>query len=267
MNKYKAIGILTLSVVFLFCGKSKNPVGKSTDIQYKTFQSSCKSGSTIEITKKAYTGPVSISSHKDTIIVTQYDVLFNCCSRIEVNITRTSNGFDLREKDIGQTCKCNCLFDIQTLICKLEDGSYYIRVYDPNGKCVGSSTVDIPAKYSVSGSIQSECKNKLNKIKADEPQVDSLVDSITFNFRGDTVEITHRNACYNCCSKLGTNVQPTIDGFNIYESDTAKDWCFCICHFDLTTTICEISPGDYIVRVFDTAGDLVGEIAFKFPPT
>lgn len=147
------------------------------------------------------------------------------------------------------------------------NGSYYIRLFDPYGNCVGSSTVDIPEKYSVFGSFQSKCKNKLNKIKADDPPVDSLGDSITFNCHGDTVEITHRNAFYNYCSKLGTNVQPTTDGFNIYEYDTAKDWCFCGCHFDLTTTIYGISPGDYIVRVFDTAVELVGEIVFKFPPT
>ena len=241
-------------------------MGDLTNIQYKTFQSSCKSGSDIEISKRAYTGPATISSHKDTIFVSQHDVLFNCCSRIKVDIVRTSTGFDLKEKDEGQVCRCNCLFDIQTLICGLENGSYYIRLFEPDGTCVGSGTVDIPAKFSTFGSFQSKCKNKLSKLIADYPPIDSLRDSITFNLHGDTVEITHQNADYNCCSKLGTNVQPTADGFDIYESDTAKDWCFCICHFDLTTTISGISPGDYIVRVFDTAGDLVGEIAFKFPP-
>jgi hypothetical protein len=145
--KCKIIEVVILFLLFFVCNK-KNPVREPAGIHYESFQSSCKEGSEIWTAKIVKGGSPVLSSHGDTIFVTQHDVLYNCCSRIEVNIVRTSAGFDLCQKDVGKACNCTCFFDLKTIICHLSDGSYFIRIFDPNGNLIGTGSVDIPQRYS-----------------------------------------------------------------------------------------------------------------------
>ena len=45
-------------------------------------------------------------------------------------------------------------------------------------------------------------------------------------------------------------------------------WVVCRsrCYFDIVTTICGVSPGVFVIRVFDTVGDYVGETELEIPP-
>ncbi len=266
MIKYKIIEVVILSLLFLVCGKTKSPVREPAGFHFESFQSSCKNGSNTEITKVIQGGSPVISSHGDTIFVTQDDVLLNCCTKIQVNIVQTSDGFDLCENEVGETCNCTCLFDVKTIICNLSNGTYYVRVFDPSGNCVGSETVDIPAKFSVYDSQQSKCKSKAAKMNVQNNSMDSLEDSILVWFQGDTCKVTHKNAYYNCCSTLKTNLERTPRGFNLYEYDTATDWCFCLCYFDITTTIYGLLPGAYLIQVFETDSSLVDSVLIEIPP-
>jgi hypothetical protein len=147
MLKYKALVVIIFSFLFFACGK-KSPVREPGGIHYQSYQSSCKDGSEIWTSKITQSGSSILSSHGDTIFVTQRDVLGNCCSRIEVNVARTSSGFDLRQKDVGKSCNCTCLFDLKTILCGLAEGSYFVRIFDPDGNLIGSGSVDIPQKFS-----------------------------------------------------------------------------------------------------------------------
>jgi hypothetical protein len=77
-------------------------------------------------------------------------------------------------------------------------------------------------------------------------------DSIVIWSHADTAWVTHKNAYYNCCSAIVTQVERTPEGFNLYEDDMAIYLCRCMCYFDVTTTIYGLSPGIYFIRVFDT---------------
>jgi len=160
MLKYKVIEAVILSLLFFVCGKTKSPLREPAGIHYESFQSNCKNGSEIKIAKVIQGGSTILSSHGDTIFVTQHDVLYNCCSRIEVNVVKTANGFDLLQKDVGKICSCMCLFDLETIICGLSEGSYFIRIFGPNGNLVGAGSIDIPQRFSFLDTLRSECKSK-----------------------------------------------------------------------------------------------------------
>lgn len=159
MLKYKVIEAVILSLLFFVCGKTKSPLREPVGIHYESFQSSCKNGSEIKIAKVIQSGFPVLSSHGDTIFVTQHDVLYNCCSRIEVNVVCTSTGFDLLQKDVGKICNCTCLFDLKTIICGLSEDSYFIRIFDPNGNLVSAGSIDIPQRFSFLDTLRSECKS------------------------------------------------------------------------------------------------------------
>ena len=157
MLKYKVLELVILSFLFFVCGK-KSPVREPAGIHYQSFQSSCKDGSEIWTAKIIQVGSSILSSHGDTIFFNQHDVLYNCCSRIEVNVVRTGTGFDLWQKDVGKICNCTCLFDLKTIICDLPDGSYFIRIFDPSGNLICSGSVEIPQRFSSLDSRMNECE-------------------------------------------------------------------------------------------------------------
>jgi hypothetical protein len=182
-------------------------------------------------------------------------------------LERTPEGFDLFEYDIetGGHSYCICYFDITTTIFGVSPGTYLIRVFDTDGNLVGTVVVDIPPKYTGSESSQSTCKGGLYKTDAKATPYD-LEDSVLVRAHADTAWVTHKNAFYNCCSSIMTKVERTSEGFNLYEYDIAIYGCRCMCYFDIITTIYGVSPGAYLIRVFDTAGNLVGEVELVIPP-
>jgi len=81
-------------------------------------------------------------------------------------------------------------------------------------------------------------------------------DTVIFSAHGDTIFVTHK-AFYNCCSEIATDVVQTAEGFDLFERDTSEELCYCMCDFDITTTISGVSEGEYFVRLFDIYGNLV----------
>jgi len=265
MIKYKAVAILVLSFFVLVCSRAKNPVKNPPSLQFESSQSGCKGSFKKGTERSTQADTVIFSSHGDTILVIHQDAYYNCCSKIKVNVIETPNGFDLLEYDVGEICKCMCYFDITTIISNLSSGTYFVRYFDIDSNLVDSAVVDIPPKHAGFESSQSKCKRGLYKTDA-EATPDTLEDSVLVWSRGDTAWVTHKNAFYNCCSIIKTRLERTPEGFNLYEYDIATILCNCLCYFDITTTIYGLSPGVYLIRVFDTAGDLVGEVELIIPP-
>ncbi|MCJ7577677.1 MAG: hypothetical protein MUO91_04420 [candidate division Zixibacteria bacterium] len=237
---------------------------------FESSQSQCKGGlykKDAKANPDAFEDSVLAWAQADTVWVTHKNALYNCCSKIKVRITPTLQGFDLYEYDeAGELCTCDCYFDITTIIFGVSPGTYLIRVFDTDTNLVGSGVVDIPAKYTGSESSQSGCKKGLGKINAQTIPTDTPKDSIIVWSHGDTAWVTHKNVFYNCCSIIKTKLERTPEGFNLYEYDIATSWCYCGCYFDLTTTIYGLSPGVYLIRVFDTVGEFVGEVELVIPP-
>lgn len=101
-------------------------------------------------------------------------------------------------------------------------------------------------------SSQTGCKQVVGKIV----EVSGSA-SIIFSSFNDAIRIVHANAHYNCCAEIETNVSRTVNGFDVFEIDQG-DSCDCMCYVDITTLICNLSAGTYLIRVFDTSRSLVG---------
>ncbi len=80
--------------------------------------------------------------------------------------------------------------------------------------------------------------------------------SVVFSSFNNTIRIVHANALYNCCAEIETDVVKVRLGFDVFEIDRG-DTCECTCRMDVTTFICRVPVGTYLVRLFDTGGNLV----------
>jgi hypothetical protein len=112
--------------------------------------------------------------------------------------------------------------------------------------------------------LQGECKTGLFK-GAPEASVDTLADSVLVWYSANTVWVMHKNAYENCCSAILGEVVQTLEGFDVFEQDTSTNLCYCLCYFDIVTTIEGVSSGVYLIRLFDTDGNFVGEDAVVVP--
>jgi uncharacterized protein (DUF2141 family) len=273
MTKYKMVAILVISIFsygffgLLDCSKTKNPVKNPPSLKFESSQSECKGSFREKIGGTTNSGGVIIfNSHGDTIWVIHEDAFYNCCSKIKVNIVQTSNGFDLWEYDVGDTCRCMCYFDITSTICGLSPGSYLIKVFDKDSSLAGSGVVDIPPKYTGSEFSQSQCKKGLGKINAEIAPADRIEDSILVWSHADTAWVMHKNDPELCDSRIGTETERTLEGFDIHEYFIYEGSAYCVCYFDITTSIYGLSPGTYIIRVFYTNGELIDEAELIIPP-
>jgi hypothetical protein len=258
MKKMKLVVVLCLALLLLVCGKTKNPVttpgGDESGVQFKSLQSDCGENSVDKISQAAfeslqgeckarlYQGPPEPSADTledsvlvwfsgNTVWVMHKNAFENCCSGIVSEVVQSTQGFDVFEHDTSTShCYCMCYFDILTAIHDVSPGVHLIRVFDTAGEFVGEDVVVVP----------------------DEG------DTVIFSAHGDTIFVTHQDAFYNCCSEIVTDVVQTAEGFDLFERDTSQELCHCMCDFDIATTISGVPEGEYVVRLFDIYGNLVG---------
>ena len=258
MKKMKLVVVLSLALLLLACSKTKNPVtvpgGNESGVQFKSLQSDCGENSVDEIGKatfgslqgecntRLYQGPPEPSADtlEDSVLVwfeagavwvMHKNAFENCCSGIVSEVVQTPQGFDIFEHDTSTNlCHCMCYFDILTTIQDVLPGVYLVRVFDSAGEFVGEEAVVVP----------------------DEG------DTVIFSAHGDTIFVTHQDAYYQCCAEIATDVVQTAAGFDLFESDTSEEACDCMCDFDIVTTISGVAEGEYLVRLFDIYGNLVG---------
>ncbi len=257
MKKTKVVAVLSLALLLLVCGKTKNPVTvpgeNESSVQFKSLQSDCGENSVDRVAQAVfeslqgeckadlYQGPPEFSADtlEDSVLVwfsgnavwvMHKNAFENCCSGIVTEVVQTSQGFDVFEHDTSTNpCYCLCYFDIVTTIHDVPSGVYLIRVFDTAGNFVGEDAVVVP----------------------DEG------DTIIFSAHGDTIFVTHQDAFYNCCSEIVVDVVQTAGGFDLFERDTSEELCYCMCDFDIITTISGVSEGEYLLRLFDIYGNLV----------
>jgi hypothetical protein len=260
MRNYRTIVILALSLFLLTCSKANNPVKSpdegQTGMKFMSVQSECKVHSARMIAEPAvawsqsecktglHTGTGEASGaqvqdsvvawfNADTVWVMHKNAFENCCSGIISHVVESPSGFDIFEQDTSSSlCYCMCYFDLVTTICDVPSGMYVIRVFGIRGELVGQTELVIP----------------------------SAGDTMIVSAHGDTIFVTHQDAFYNCCSEIVVDVVQTAEGFDLFERDTSEDLCYCMCDFDISAVISGVAEGEYLVRLFDIYGDLVGSV-------
>ncbi len=257
MKKYAIATILAFSLFLLTCSNTKNPVTGPDEgpagLNFKSQQSSCKENSTHAMGEAAfeslqgqckpnvYKGASEASAgdfedsvlvwfSADTVWVLHKNAFENCCSVILGEVVQTPQGFDVFEYDTSSSlCRCMCYFDIVTMFYNVPPGVHLIRVFDAAGNFVGEAELTIPSEGG----------------------------TVIFSAHGDTIFVTHQDAFYNCCSEIEVDVVQTAEGFDLFERDASEEACYCMCDFDITTTISGVSEGEYLVRLFDICGNFL----------
>ena len=75
-------------------------------------------------------------------------------------------------------------------------------------------------------------------------------DSIFVIISGDTVHIWNTGAFENCASLFRMDVSISNDTIYVTEVDTAEDYVYCMCYFDLYVSITGLQSGNYEVLVY-----------------
>lgn len=181
----------------------------------------------------------------DTLVIIHQDAYYQCCLEVRMVVHESNYTLDIVEYDVGQPCDCMCTFDLTTHIVGLRPGTYTVQVWSEFGQFHGKCTMTIPEAARLGGYSQSEC---LAYPKA--ATIESLQDSIGALLRDDTLFVTHFDAYYNCCFRITVELDQSGDTLNLFEAPTG-DPCRCMCFFDIVSTVTGLTPGYYVIRVWN----------------
>lgn len=76
-------------------------------------------------------------------------------------------------------------------------------------------------------------------------------EEVVFQIREGTIEVSHNQTVYNCCSWIGFQVYQDGFGIDIVEQENydPPGGCYCLCCFDIGVTVGGLDPGDYTVSI------------------
>jgi len=181
-------------------------------------------------------GTVRFFAGHDTLYVIHDSAWHNCCSQIVYEAEAGMGTLDIIEKDTAsEWCTCGCRFNLRAEVSGLEKGTYFVRLWAENRfedttLLLGEDQVFVPGDVVVS--------------VVDE-------EDVRFETRCDTLMVFHDRKPANCCSKINFDFEQHGSLLILSEIDTASAWCRCMCQFDLSARIWDLSPGTYTVQVWD----------------
>jgi hypothetical protein len=138
--RYNIAVLLAAVFALVCCSRTEYPTQNRPAFWADSFHSGCKQESP-EFGKLLRNGSVVLNSFNDTIRVVHASATYNCCADIKMQVSKTDYGFDVREKDDGFSCRCNCDFDITCFIYGLSEGTYLVKVFDPEGNFIDEGYV------------------------------------------------------------------------------------------------------------------------------
>lgn len=100
--------------------------------------------------------------------------------------------------------------------------------------------------------------NHLSKGECKDSPTYSDPDSIEIIVSGNDITVFHFDAFYNCCLTVTTEVAQDGYVINLHEHEFGDDPCYCLCYYDLETTIYDLEAGTYTISVYDADGEYVG---------
>ena len=143
--KYKVIPFLFLFLAWISCAKEDKPTQSNASFLVSSLDSHCKEGLG-KINSSGGNGKLILSAFNDTIRILHSNAYYNCCSDVRMEASKTSLGFDVLEKDYGDTCRCMCNLDIVAYIYNLKAGTYLVRLFDVWGNIFDQGYVIIREK-------------------------------------------------------------------------------------------------------------------------
>jgi hypothetical protein len=129
LKKFKVLTAFSICIaVILFSCDRENPVSHSDckNFNLKSNTGSCDYGSDSSCICYDY------KSQDKTLIIKHVNAGFNCCpGKIYCDIDIYSDTIFLSEREEKAECDCNCLYDVDLTISKIEKQKYVISLYEP----------------------------------------------------------------------------------------------------------------------------------------
>ncbi len=104
--------------------------------------------------------------------------------------------------------------------------------------------------------LQSECLSERSSISGGSSSP-STPDSILIQVTGNSILVTHKDAFYNCCAIITTEIVQNGYQIDLYEK-ASNEICDCLCNFDLQTLIQNLSSGVYTISDYNSIGLYMG---------
>ena len=104
--------------------------------------------------------------------------------------------------------------------------------------------------------LQSECLSEKRSTNG-TGLAPTTPDSILIQVIGNNILVTHKDAFYNCCAIITTEIVQNGYQIDLYEK-ASNEICDCLCNFDLQTFIQNLSSGVYTLSVYNSIGQYVG---------
>jgi hypothetical protein len=98
----------------------------------------------------------------------------------------------------------------------------------------------------------------------------STTDSLYVQFIGDTTIINDVNITFDCCASWNVTTSLSNDTIIIIQTNTNDNLCRCICNYDISCSLVNLTNGDWNVIVYrqsfiTSPKDLVHEFSFTQP--
>lgn len=114
--------------------------------QTSTIQSACKPPPPGPTLAGPGLGTVTATANSGAVTVLHQDAFYNCASKVAMQATLKGQQILVHEviTNPGEAAFCTCRFDLSTTLNAVPAGSYTVKVFDADGKPVGSASVTIP---------------------------------------------------------------------------------------------------------------------------
>lgn len=193
-------------------------------------------------------GPGSLETevNGNALTIWHHNALYNCCPAFYSEYQLVDRNITFTWHDSLGLCDCICRYDLEATIDYLADGEYYVTLlndgYPTGGDTIGVDTVLIgSAGPYISDGSHSGCL---------APAKSAEEDYYVFGYDNNTLTYNHYNVTYNCAFNLDFSLR--VDGkiLRFYETNRAPDPALCLCQYNITQTISNIEPGDYLLEVY-----------------
>jgi len=184
---------------------------------------------------------VSIEVIGNDLHINHMNAYYQCCLGYYVQYDINGSYITAQESDTGMLCDCYCYFNLRSILYDLKIGEYIVTVIGISGDTLTIDTVIVDNDYELIGYSQNGC---LEMAPTGDPP------DIVYSYSGDTLTIEHFNAFFNCGADIMVVFERAGDTLRFYEINTSDEYAWCMCYFEVSATVTDIEPGEYVAEVY-----------------
>lgn len=165
----------------------------------------------------------------------------NCGLEYVVYYVIEGNTIAAYEGDVGPPADCLCYFNLKTTLFDLAEGVYTVCLIKINGDTLDCAEIEIGGAGMIDYSVGPCHDTDLSY---------TLTEEITYNCYGDTLQMDHIDAYFNCAANLMIGFEQAGDTLRFFEINVSEDAAYCMCYYNLSAMVIGIGPGTYIAEIW-----------------